>query len=71
VARRAHIFIDNLAIALKAFPWLSPALLCGGPSAGQIAVAASMATSLNIHARFFTAGAQAEFPHMRAVIQDN
>jgi hypothetical protein len=48
-----HIFIDIPAIARKAFPWLSPALLCGGPSAGRTAVAAAMEFSLNIQARFY------------------
>jgi hypothetical protein len=49
VAGFAHIFIDNPPIALKAFRWLSPALLGGGLSAGRIAVAA--ANFLSILAR--------------------
>jgi hypothetical protein len=58
----AHIFIDNPAIALKAFPWLSPALLGGGQSAGRIAVAAA-ATFLSYSRALFAAGAQADYPH--------
>jgi hypothetical protein len=50
VGGSAHIFIDIPAIALKAFPWLSPALLGGGLSAGRIAVAAA-ATFLSVFAR--------------------
>jgi hypothetical protein len=61
VAGFTHIFIDNWAIALKAFPWLSPALLCGGLSAGRIAVAAA-AKFLSYSRALFTAGAQSHYP---------